>query len=374
MSSFYINKVVIHALVKEQHKSIKPSKYRETLLDPQDDTVQKTVDEVVKVYGTKNNNAHYGIFKIGEGRGEFPDKMEEYIEKENASDDDFMNITKTAMEKLYEKASSTPLASGGYLLFVDYAVSQNRFFLVAMVKQKPGITLTEKMEPEELMQLDLARLHQAARINFDKLKEYLTSGDDEQQAQSYLSFISPSSAQAAASYFVTALGCSPGAASAQATKTVIVESRNFYNSDKRLKPKQRDFHDDLLKVLEKKKEEDESLKLNELEVVFRRHIPEELAEDADSLSEKYLARLNSEECAVPAEFPVHGSTLKKYTKITGKATRWQVSFERTALGDDPAAEIYYDKQSEKIVIRNIPENMKSAINEELKLREQASKE
>ncbi len=365
MAEQTINKVVIHALVKEQHQAIQPSQLRETVLDREHDAVGKTVSGVVGIYGTRNNSAHYGIFVITAGRGAFPDKFEEYAKLAKPTDAQFLELTRVAMERMYDKASANHAASGGYLLFADYSNLQGRYFLIAMIKQKPGITLTEKLEPAELMQLDLSKLNQAARISFGKLSAYQAADEDDRQELNYLSFVSPSSTKTASGYFVTALGCSAGAAASQATKTLIREARRFFGQREDLRSLREAFNNSLMEYLKRKEESRESVKLSEIENIARRHIPDHLSDRAEAIADELITHLNSEECSVPVEFPVSSTALKRFTHISGESNSWKMSFDRAALGSDEAAEVYYDRASGKLTLRNVPEKMREFMEEEL---------
>lgn len=365
MDGFTINKVVIHALVKEQHKEIQPSQFRQAVLDRRHEAVGKTVRGVVEVYGTRSNSAHYGIFVTGEGRGAFPDRLLTYADLEEPTDEQFLDLSRIAMARLYDKASNNHAASGGYILFADYANRQGRYFLIAMIKQKPGIILTERLEPAELMQLDLGKLNQAARISFGKLSAYFAAAEDARQELSYLSFVSPSSTKTAAGYFVMALGCSEGAAAAQATKTLVRESRKFFDEREHLRPQRESFIRDLLGYLKRKEDTEESVRLSEIENIVRRHIPDHLADNAENIADELIAHLNSEECSVPVEFPVSSTALMRLTHISGASNSWKMSFDRKSLGTSDAADVYYDTRAQKLVLRNIPEKMRELIEEEL---------
>lgn len=369
MFEFIINKAVIHALVKEQHKDIQPSQLRRSVLDQNHEAVCKTVDGVVGIYGTRTNSAHYGIFKTGEGRGAFPDSLESYARLAAPTDTQFLDLTFVAMERLYDKASSNHASSGGYLLFADYSNPQGRYFLIAMIKQKPGIILTKTLEPEELMQLDLSKLNQAARISFGKLSSYLDAEEKARQELSYLSFVSPRSTKTASGYFVTALGCSEGAAASQATKALIRETRKFFREREELRPQWTEFNNSLMEYLKKKEESGISVKLSEIDNMVRRHIPDHLADEAEAIADELITLLNSEACGVPAEFPVSSSALNRFTHISGESSSWKMTFDRAALGTDEAAEVYYDSKSNKLTLRNIPGNMRQSIEEELNNRQ-----
>lgn len=368
MPDITINKVVIHELVKDQHQSIQPSNLRSTVLDSANAIVLKLVDSITALYGTRNNSAHYGTFRTGDGSGLFPENFISYTQLTQSEDSHFLSLTQVAMNELYRKAESIHASSGGYILFADYSNTQSRFFIIAMIKQKEGIRLSASLEPEELIELDMSRLYQAARINFGKLSAYLAASEADKQDLSYLSFVSPTVGRTAAGYFVTALGCAPGAASSRATDTLVKESMAFFRNNEILNSSRKRFKDNLLEYLTRKEETGESVKLSEVEEIARPFMPAEEAGQADEIANAFIAHLNSEEHAVPVEFPVNKAALKKHTHISYSADNWDLKFERHALGLTDAAQIYYDRENRRITIRNLPDKLIEKISDELENR------
>lgn len=360
-----IKYVVIHALVKEQHGPIQPSKLGSNVLSVEDTAVASLLDGIVGVYGARNNSAHYGTFRSGEGRGPFPDQFRSYVSAENPSADQFMRLTLETMDQLYSKAENSPSASGGYLVFADYSNEQGRFFMVSMIKQKSGLIVNSRLQPEELMQLDLSRLYQAARINFSKLSDYDQAEENERKDINYLSFISPSASITASGYFITALGCQAGGAPSRATNTLIQESKRLFREDARLRPNRENFVRDLYEYLEYKESSGESVRLSEIDQLVLAHVPAELGDEARELVDCFISRLNSEDCEVPTEFPVSRTALNKHTHISGEGNNWKLTFDRGALGDSSAASVFYDRESDSITISPIPAEMKEKILQEL---------
>lgn len=360
-----INKVIVHELIKEKQKDIQPTNYRKTVLDKNNKIVVKLLQDVVDIYGARHNSAHYGTFVTGDGRGVFPDDLESYKELADPSDSQFIDLTRSAMGRLYEKASSSQFATGGYIVFSDFVSQKERFFLTAMIKKMPGLTLTENLEPEELEQLDLSKLHQAAKVNFSKMSDFNDASHDEQCGLNYLSFISSGSGKSASGYFVTALGCAPGTAPARATDNLLKESKKFFREHKELENSQEDFVNELVDYLTKKERNGESVKLLEVGHVMTQNIPSELTDQAESLLEKYMERLNSEAVAVPAEFPVSKRMLNRHTRITGvsESNSWKFSFEKYALGDDEAADVYYNREEGTVTLSKLPKSMEEEMQE-----------
>lgn len=360
-----INKVVIHELIKEKGQDIQPSNLRDAVLRPDHRAVEKMVEGIVSAYGSRDNNANHGVFKE-DARGAFPDAFNAYLEQGNATDDAFMALSRIAMDELHRAADGVQFATGGYIVFVDYFVAAHgRFFLMAMVKQKPGLTLTNELNPEELMQLDLSRLHQAARVGFDRLAAYSAADELARQELSYLSFVSPSAAKETSGYFVRALGCTAGVTASKALDAVFREGRRFFLETDPLRDKTEAFKDRVISLMEEKIHTKESVRLSEIGHIVAQFVPVDAAEMREEIVGRFIERLNSDQCGVPGEFPVHDRTLRKYTHISGKTAAWQIKVDRSALGDDEAATVYYDRAAASVVLRNIPQSMINDIEETL---------
>ncbi len=346
-----INFAVVHELIKDQHKDIQEPDIRKIVLDQGKPAVCKLILGATSIYGKKNNVAHYGIFAKKTDSG-FPAKFEAYS-KIAITEKSFLEITHAAMAELQVAASDAPASSGGYILFVDYEIHQGRFLLVTMLKKRDGLRLNENLEPEELIELDLNSLYHAARINFGKYKEYTQANDEQRQELSYLSFLSQSAARAAAGYFVKALGCATGTASAAATKNLIQEGVQFFRDRPNLRGNRLAFRDDLLRYLEKQKDIGEPVRLSEVEQIARRYFPAEVEGQADDLANELTSHLNSEAVGVPVEFPVNKSVLGKYTHVVYKSDSWQIKFDRNALGEGVDAEIRFVEKEGRLVINNL---------------------
>jgi nucleoid-associated protein len=180
-----------------------------------------------------------------------------------------------------------------------------------------------------------------------------------------MSVISPRTGKLTASYFITALGCAKGTASAQATNTLIKEAVSFFKNTEDLKEKRFEFKNDLIDYLIKKAETGESVKLSEVEELARPYMSAEKEGQVDELADQFITHLNCEENAVPIEFPAHSSTIKKYTHISHKDDNWELKFSRIAIGDTEDAQIFFDRENQKITLKDIPDKLASKLCEEL---------
>ncbi len=355
MTEIAISRVIAHEIVKAQHKPIEESNIRNTVLDVRDKTVKKLLDEVTKVYGSRMNAAHYGTFKTTFDRGPFPDSYSNYIDSRQA-DSDFISLTRVVMAELYRLAEAATASTGGYILFADYSIAAERFFLIVMIKKTPGIMISAQLEPEELDRLELDRLSQAARINVTKYAAFLKAGDEEKASINYLSFISPSAAKGTAGYFISALGCSKGSTSSQATKLVITETEKYFRQRADWNVNTARLRRSITEYLREKDGSGESARLADIDDIVRKHIPTEQADNAEAIVEDLIKHLNSEDIGIPVEFPVHAATLKKSTHLKAKTNYWNLEFDRAALGKTDSAAVYYDSKKKSLTLKNIPED------------------
>lgn len=357
--------MIIHQLVKEQHQDIQESVVKNIALDINDPAVQKLAENILQRYGKKSNTAYYGVFRDRDGRGTFPDKFIEYFGSAHKTETNFISLSKEIMSALYIAAQGNAPASGGYIVVTDYEEGQDRFIVIAMIKKRPGITLSEKLIPELLLSLDLDKLNQAAKINFTKFAQYQEASADDKDELNYLSFVSPDSNKSASGYFVNGLGCKKGTASANATKALFLGCKRFFREIPELKPKLHEFTAELEHYLDEKEKAGMPVRLSEIEAKVRNYYPIELADRHDEFSEQFFTQLKAEENEIPHEFSVSRSMLNKLTSIKYKTDNWNIQFDRASLGDKEDAEIYYDKNNQRLVLTQLSGEFKKAIEEQL---------
>jgi nucleoid-associated protein len=379
MADISLGSVIVHKLIKEQHKEFnhaKPFDRRKNVLDRNNEIVIKLVTNIAALYGKKSNSPHYGIFKTDvTKRGPIPGLFDIYSDETSGKLDDekFISLSNEVMTELYREAKDRQASSGGYLLFADYLNNGNRFFIVAMIKQKDGITISQNLEPEELEHLDLSKLNQAARISFKRYSEYKTSSEEEKQELNYLSFVSPSNNQAASGYFIAALGCDKGTASSKATKNAILESYNFFQSHAELKTNAKKFKQDIINYFSECVEKDISAKLSTIENMARNYMTHFEEDVRDTLATQLYEHLNSEEIRIPVEFVISSSSLNKIKNIKYRSNNLSFDFNKNLLGSSSDAEICYNKENGHLTFTRIPAEKRSEIFQALEELEYARK-
>lgn len=378
MTELTISNVIVHELFKEAKKPMNPAKkikFRDNVLDPSNDIVIKLISEINGLYGKKGNSAYYGVFKeeLTE-RGPVPDAIENYTILAKPSNQDFIDLTVEIMNKLAKEAEAQLWSSGGIIVFADYIRDGVRFLLVTMIKQKEGIRLSSRLEPELLEQLDLTKINQAARINFDKFIKYQNSSHIEKNDLSYLSFISTIAQQTASGYFITALGCDKGITSNKATKNLPNEVRKFFDKHSEIKENARQFKNEVIAYLERQADSKQPAKLSDIAAMAYKHmtyIDEALRE---KLSSELINHLNSEEVRIPVEFNVSRSELNQILNVKYKGDGFGFNFEKALLGTTGDADICYNPSNGNLTFLKLPKDAIQAIEKALKEKEQTGGE
>lgn len=370
MSTFSIEHVIVHELIKEAQKDFDHSKrynLRDTELDKSNKIVQQLVDGVVELYGSRGNLAHHGVFKTDPTvRGPVPDLFTAYHSSQPSNTKAFVHLTKEIMKQMYVEAKAQIWSSGGYVVFTDYISQGFRYLLVTMIKKKNGVTISDNLNPEEMMHLELNYINQAARVSFHRYQEYIDKSIEERTDLNYLSFISKTNGQSASAYFIAALGCDKGITSAGATRKLPNEARKFFRKNPELLPHAEEFRNKIIKYLEKQYISNTPASLTDIEALAFEQMSVLSEEKRESLLKGMMHHLNSEGVGIPTDFVIHKTSLDKLLKVSFKTPLYSFNFDKELLGNNTDARVYYNDETGNLSFNNLPEEAKTKIRLALK--------
>lgn len=360
MAALRIKNVIIHEFIKEAQKPIDRNNlfnFRDDVLDPENAIVLGLVSTITGLYGKKGNSAYYGVFKEDETRrGPVPDSFANYFTYGDEDTQKFIDFTVLITRQIAEEAEKESWSSGGFLIYADYLSDGNRYFIVTMVKNKPGMRISRMLEPEELEQLDLSKIHQAARISFLRYEQFQNSSEVEKSDLNYLSFISKTQDKNAASYFIAALGCDKGIPSSRATANLPFEVKKFFDSQEDLQPSSLRFRDEIINYLGEKVSSKSPAKLSDVENMATAHMIHIEEDRRETLVNLLMERLNSDEVQIPSEFNVNKKAYEKMKSISFKAVGFGYTFEKGMLGINRNAEVFYNQRDKSLTFTNLPES------------------
>lgn len=374
MNKPIIKHVIVHELIKESGEDFdysKPYNLRKTELVKTNVIVNKLVQDVIKLYGSRGNTAHYGVFKNDEKKGPVPGAFEHYSSLPGYSSKEFIALSKSIMHQLFEEAKGQTWPSGGYIVFTDYISDGIRFLLITMLKKKGGMSISAALEPQELVHLDLSNINQAAKVNFHLYYEYMKSDEKARAELSYLSFVSKTKGQSASAYFIAALGCDKGIASSGATRTLPKESRSYFKTDDRLKGLAESFRSKVIRYLDEKNEDKQPAKLSDIADLASAHMTTIAEDERSELVEGFMRHLNNEKVRIPSEFVINKPTLDKIKNVSYKDKLYSFNFDKELLGETSDAMIYYDSKKGSLAFNKLPAEAKAKIESAIKERKQS---
>lgn len=342
-----LHHTIIHRLIKEKQTYECEVDEGQALLDSCSDVVIKLVTSIIGLFNKKENAAAYGVFKDNSTQT-FPSEFDEYHQG-NIDADEFTALSLRALASLSEAASRQFFATGGYLLCADYSYQDVRFFLVAMIKEHTGMAINENLQPMEQLEIDLSKLHQAARISHSKYESHIQALTESTEAGdiNYLCFVSPKRNQETSGYFIDGLACAAGSTAKQATDSAIRGTEAFFAQEEGLQGARKQAKNAITEYL-KERVGQGPVNLNALCNVVQAFFPPEREE----LGEAFLSFLNGEDYQVPPEFNVNSSVVRKHTNIKIKKERgFSLDIESRYLSTEEGATVRYDPEENTLTFR-----------------------
>lgn len=352
---------VIHGFDKVQHEPVGLVVKKDLLLDCKLPAVISLANGVLKLLGNKTNNQAWGHFGNDGREGLFPGQFEQFIPiKSDAGE--FLKLSHLVVDEMVKSAGLKPLATGGRILFSMFDDDiTGPLFLIAMIKQKGGVILDEDFVPIGITEIDLSKLHQAAKISINNFIDVKNSDDDADIDRNYLSFLSPKAANGAAGYFVIALGCVIGMTADKSTDQLFKAVYAFFTQNTVLNASRRKAKEDVTGYLEKQFKAELPASLEEICLLLERAAPPE----HNALFENLNDFLNGPQYKIPDEFFVSKKYLTVHSKITLDDDRMNFKFIRADLGTTDQATIKYDKEAKSLTIRNLSKDFMDKLDKTL---------
>lgn len=354
---------VIHGFDKDQHKKtdLKSIVIKDNGLDVTLPAVKTLVENVAKLLGGKLNTQSWGRFSDDRG-GKFYKSFNKGVAN-ISNPGNFIEMTKQAMIEIIDHAAEKPASSGSKILFSHYQddLGTNRL-LAAMIKQKGAITLNEDYVPIGIIEIDMSKLSQAADIRCDDYLKIVAEENSKKAAnnediadeedielKNYLSFLVSRENATASGYFLDALGCVLNVSPKKSTESVISVLEDFFENNENLKPFAKSAREAVCKYLQIRSDKKEVAKLDEVVHAASSVVPAELKENLEG----FLQFFNNDTNRVPSEFHVHKGELSRHIKVVIDADDMQLKFNKSALGTDSNAKVFYNRNSKSLTIKNL---------------------
>lgn len=342
----------IHFLQKVAGERLARIHPRDTVLDVNKSAVAELARQLAALVGKNESTVYWGQFGNRKREGRFPDSVAGYAEAPD--ENSFMALSTVAMDELAGMAGESNFATGGYLFFAHYVVDDSHFLLVAMIKERDAITLNDNFEPEVINEIDLSKLHQAARVNLDRYaaeRQRAAAPTPEEREKTYLCFVNRQGRDEIATYFIDALGCEKGVSSARTTAEVIKAIKSYMSKKPALRDKAHEAKRAVIDFMNSR-EDNSVVTLDQIVGVVGTIVSAEAHDEIADLK----STLNGENHQVPESFAISYKALKPHAYVSAKTPNWRLTFDTAVLGRQDS-EIQFDPETSSLTLTQLPEKM-----------------
>lgn len=348
--------LVIREVMKEEEKPAVVAD-RGGVVTSSTDIASQMVESLNNALARRSTLTHGSFNQENPAGYPFIDAFSQYLESKQTSDA-FSTLCDTGLAQLTAAidAPSARSATDGYVVFSHYALERYEFLLVALVRNRATISLGDDLTPQQINQLDLDKLHQAAKVNITNFRK---------GKESYLSFTGTKETGSVTHYFATAFGCTDVVPSKKSTSDLLQAAKDFC-TEHGMYDEREQVVEDVVSYLNRQRSEKLTANLPEVEQIFDQYIPPEQAEE---LSGSFSRFANGERYQVSHEFQPHTHTLNNLTKLKLKSDNWQADLSKKSIGmPGTGNDIEFDEENKQLVIKRLStrviEQLRKALTQE----------
>jgi nucleoid-associated protein YejK len=211
-SDVTVNQMIVHKIIKAQKGDV-TVKLRESVLPINNNSVQ-FVESFSESYRLRRAKKIYGEFNPDMDNYPVAGHLRTYLHKRN-----LLDFSEKVTRRLEALISRIPMATGGYMFFMDYSYKEEPHFAILILTNKGGTSIDdETLDITSSLALDIDEINMAADIKVGQWQE-------DQYCHTYLSFTRGK--KDVARYFLDCLGCENPPNGAKATSDFISAFESF---------------------------------------------------------------------------------------------------------------------------------------------------
>ncbi|UUA73117.1 nucleoid-associated protein [Cellvibrio sp. QJXJ] len=330
-----IHHVVAHELIKDIDNQEAAKELNEKgAFDKSLPILQRFIDTTDKAFNKKPKAL--GKFDPDEVNYPFQKTLVDYLTLSNHSEDEFLDMTSSAMDTLAAAATGVTKASGGIVIFMHYDDS----FMVLLLSRKVVFNIKD-FELENLEAMDIDSMRYAAKISVSGL----LATDNNEEKDPYIGFMR-GTATTVSSYFLEFIGCKDYQSPKASTDGMIEAVREYMTSLGYSTDKRRDIEQQILSYCAGQRKAGNHVYLSAIAPLID-------PENENGLIE-YISEKNFK---CPDVFEADPSALRKLKRYDYKSKKWSLSFDHDLYGGT----ITFNKDDNTITITDIPDDFESSL-------------
>jgi len=345
-----IKNIILHEVDRKQASdkstyvglNLRPSE------NPINDNSKSLVNSLSQLF--KRTGLSSGHFVQPEDEGDEKPKLERLIEKyyKNGGISEFRRFSEAVARYLKRVLDHTKTAKGGYLWINCYKQNDALFLSLVILRKKDALQI-KNLSLDKVEEIDLDKLHMAARINISQweLKNPLFDR--------YIAFKVGKSTSEVTDYFQEFIGCSEAVRAKRDTDNLVKVTVDFC--------KKHNFDDKKTDIIKRDVSELCLRWHSEETPVFLDKISEILDNtfvEKDKNKGKFLEIAQGDPYFLTNEIRIHKGALRKLRKYVGHSKKLNISFDSDLLGQT----VIYNPEEKSLMIIELPEDLVGQLDEE----------
>jgi nucleoid-associated protein len=255
---------------------------------------------------------------------------------------DFVEFTQAASKHFELKLGKSSSKIEGYLWFNHYENNNKYFLTVVLMKKKFGLSLSDDLSLDQIEQLDLDKLHMAARINLSEWKKG--------KKKKYLVFKVGNAAKGVTDYFSDFIGCEEYTEAKADTKALIELTKEYCEFHELSIDDAAGINEMVYSYCQKRIDLGEPAKLAGISKQLDSYVePDE--------TDMFLELAQSEKYMLSNEIVLDKDALRGLKRFSGKSSNVTISFSRSAYGKT----VFFE--DDELTITEVPLNLKRQLKE-----------
>lgn len=255
---------------------------------------------------------------------------------------DFVKFSKAATKAFTVKLDGSTSSKGGYLWFNHYVHNNDHFLSVVLLRKKQGLSLSADLSLAGIEQLDMDKLHMAARIN---LSHWQGS-----KSKRYIAFRIGRDAKDVTDYFAEFIGCEEYTQSKQDTQNLVSVTTKYCQQNRFDDSKTEEIKEFVFQRCEEWLKDDSPVYLDSLSTMLDEQFkPENVG--------KFLEIAQSEPYYLSNEVALDKKSLRKLVRYSVTTKKMSISFDNDLLNQT----VFYNSEENALTIKELPAKLRDQL-------------
>ncbi|MCJ8351945.1 nucleoid-associated protein [Moritella sp.] len=336
-----IENIIVHEVRKEEDQSVATifARDEENIVDAHAQTLSTQLSGLFRKTGLLTGRFETPK-KPDDPQPHFVTLLETHFDED--SFENFVAFSDAAARDFKRKLDGTGASKGGYLWFNHYTYNEENFLSIVLLRKKNGLALSNDLTLDRIEQLDLDKLHMAARIN---LTAWLSG-----TSTRFIAFRIGRGATDVTEYFAKFVGCEEYTRARADTQNLVQVTKRYCAANNFSDDKSEDVKQFVFERCNTWLDEGEPVLLDRIsELLDASFTPEEQG--------RFLEIAQDDPFFLSNEIPIEKSALRGLTRYSGKTKKLSLSFDSDLIN----ISVFYNESNEEIRITDVPIKLKEQL-------------